>query len=110
MTYQLCSETNNLSLGPQELWKCWSNRVPIAMPLFLFVFFIVVFASTYYSQRRLSGREDLPACFAAAGFSTGVLAVLFTLVDGLISLPILVLTITISIISIIVLFLNNRSV
>ena len=53
--------------------------------LFLLSFFIILGIGSYLSQRRLSGRGDLPASLAVAGFITSGAAIIMSFVDGLIN-------------------------
>lgn len=106
MVYQTFQEFNNtgltgLFLYPASVWNGF-------IPLVLFALFSIVFMSTFFSQKRLTGRGDFLASFAVAGYFIAVVSFVMSMVEGLISLPTLVICVTIAIIATILLITNTE--
>lgn len=74
---------------------------PLFPKLMLFGFFLVGFLGSMFSQWRLRNRVEFVGSFFAGAFSTLVVAVLMSLIDGLISLQTLIIVITVTIVSLI---------
>jgi|TARA_R100001530_G_C4292979_1_gene148502 hypothetical protein len=73
----------------------------------LFAFFVIIMMSTYFSQQRVSGKGDMPSSFAVAGYLTGGLAILFSLIPNFINTTSVVMVIVIATIGTLWLFLSR---
>ena len=85
-----------------------ADVVPIFIPLFLFSFFIIVTLASYFSSKRLSNDGDLAASFAVAGFSTFILALVMSLIPGLIPTTYVVIMLAVLILAVLFLFFSKR--
>ena len=85
-----------------------ADVVPIFIPLFLFSFFVIITIASYFSSKRLSNDGDLAASFAVAGFSTFVLALVMSLIPGLIPTYTVLIVLGIAILGILFLFFSKR--
>ena len=72
---------------------------PLFPKLMLFGFFLIGFLGSMFSQWRLRNKVEFPGSFFAGAFSTLIVAVLMSLIEGLISLQTLIITIVITIIA-----------
>jgi len=89
-----------LFLYPSAVWAGF-------IPLVLFALFSIVLMSTYFSQKRLTGRGNFNSSFAVAGYFTAIVALVMTLTEGLINLPTLTICIVIAIIGTILLLIQD---
>lgn len=97
-----------LFLYPAGIKNLTTGQVGIGfIPMILFALFVIVLFSTFFTQKRFTGREDFFASFATAGFFTAVIALIMTLVDGLINNYTLTFTVVIAIIGVILLFFSR---
>ena len=104
--YQTFTEFNNTGMDGLFLYP--ASVVPSFIPLVLFALFVITLMATFFSQKRLSGRGDFLASFSVASFFTAVIAFSMTLVDGLISLPTLVITVAVAIIGVVLLITGKE--
>ncbi len=74
---------------------------PLFTQLVLFGFFLVGFLGSMFSQWRLRNRTDFVASFFAGAFVTLIVAVLMSLIDGLISTFTLIIVSIVTIISLV---------
>lgn len=108
MTYADLS-TINSSKGLQEI-LVYANTVTngFFISMALTAFFIIILLATYNSQKNRTGYGDFWASFAVAGFLNFVLAVLFSLISGLMNLYVLIICLALAIIGLIGLMFNRR--
>jgi hypothetical protein len=106
MAWQTLDQYNATDVG--GLFTYAAQIVPIFTPLMLTSIFIITLLGTYFSQKRLSGRSDFLSSFAVAGWLTFVVAILMSLIGGLINMLTLVFCMIIAIISSLMLILNNN--
>ncbi len=106
MAYQTFSEWNQTGLDQMFVYA--AEVVPIFIPLFLFSFFIIITLASYFSSKRLSNDGDLAASFAVAGFSTVILALVLSLIPGLIPTTYVVIVIAVAVLGILFLFFSKR--
>jgi hypothetical protein len=104
--YQTFQEFNQTDLAGLFLYPAntWGGFIPLVLS----GLFIIVMLSTFFSQRRLTGKGDFFASFAVAGFFTAIIAYLMTLIDGLISTFTLTITIVVAILGVILLFVSRE--
>ncbi len=77
-------------------------------PLLLFALFSIVLMSTFFSQKRLSGRGDFFSSFAAAGYFTAIIAFVMTLVEGMINITTLVTCVSVALVGTILLLTSKN--
>lgn len=106
MAYTTFAEWNKTGLDQMFVYA--ADVVPIFIPFFLFSFFMIITLASYFSSKRLSNDGDLAASFAVAGFSTVVLALVMSLIPGLIANYLVVITIVVAVLGILFLFLSKR--
>jgi len=104
-TWQTFSDFNRTGLDglfvyPQQVWGGF-------IPSILLALFIIVLLATFFTQKRLTAREDFFSSFAVAGFFVAVMAIIMTLVEGLIDNYTLTITIVIAIVGVILLFITK---
>lgn len=85
MPYQTLDQVNQ-SEGLQTL-LIYTNNITsgLFMSLILFCFFLIIWIGGYNSSKRLTGRSDIAMYFMFAGFSTTIVAVVMSLISGLIN-------------------------
>ena len=106
MAYETFSEWNKTGLDQMFVYA--ADVVPIFIPLFLFSFFIIITLASYFSSKRLSNDGDLAASFVVAGFATVILALVMSLIPGLIPTTYVVIIIAITVLGILFLFFSRR--
>ena len=106
MAYQTFAEWNKTGLD--QMFAYAADTVPLFIPLFLFSFFIIITLASYFSSKRLSNDGDLAASFAVAGFSTVIIALVMSLIPGLIPTTYVVITIAVTVLGILFLFFSKR--
>ena len=77
------------------------------IPFILFALFSITLFSTFFGQKRATGRGDFFSSFAAASFFTVMVAFIMTLTEGLINIETLVITIGVAVLSVIILFASR---
>lgn len=105
MTYKTFQQYNQTDLA--GLFTYPAEVVPVFAPLLLFALFMIALLGTYYSQKRLTGRGDFFSSFAVAGYFTAVIAIVMSLVDGLINTSVVVTAIVVAVIGTIFLFTGH---
>ncbi len=96
---QYINETNRTGIDGVLVYV--ATVEPLFTQLVLFGFFMVGFLGSMFSQWRLRNRSDFIASFFAGAFTTLIVAVLMSLIDGLISLNTLIITVIVTIISLV---------
>jgi len=107
MPYQEMSSFN--VTGAHGIFTYVADTVPIFFPLTLFALFIIVLLGTYFSQRNSTGRADIFSSLAVAGYFVSLVALIMSLVGGLIQPMVVIICFTVSIITTIILLLNKAS-
>ena len=108
MAYPTFTAFNNTGMDGLFLYP--ASVVPLFIPLVLFALFSITLMATFFSQKRLTGRGDFLASFSVASFFVAIVAFVMTLVDGLISLPTLVICAAIAIIGVVLLLTGKDKV
>ena len=105
MAFQTFQEFNQTDLTGLFVYPAsvWSGFIPLV----LFSLYIIVLMSTFFTQKRLTGREDFFASMAVAGFFTAIVAIIMGLIDNLIDPLTLTTTVIIAIIGVILLFFTK---
>tara|TARA_R110000787_G_scaffold199647_2_gene310756 strand:- start:5161 stop:5493 length:333 start_codon:yes stop_codon:yes gene_type:complete len=68
-----------------------AHVVPSFTPMLLFAIFMITFLGTFFGQARITGRGgDFFSSFAVASFFMTFIALMFTLVEGLVNTPTIV--------------------
>lgn len=81
MTYTDISSIN-MSKGGDELLCYVAQNVPIFFPMFLVAMFCIILGSSYFAQRKLTGRGNFEGSFAVAGYLTTIMSFILTLNAG----------------------------
>ena len=108
-TYNLPQETGyNFSVGLDQTLVYISNEVTSYIPLILTSIFFLIFISGYYIQKRTEGFGSVTTWFAVSSWITFVVALLMTLVDGLINAPTVLITLALAFIGVILLIFGRE--
>ena len=98
-TYNLPTETTiNFSSGADKILVYLAQEIPIFIPLMLFSFFWIIVLGGFFLQERKTGRGDPAMWFSIGGYLTVGLSIILSLIDGLISVKIIVITISVALI------------
>ena len=98
----------NSTEGADNILIETASAVPQLIPLLLvFVFFVVFLGGTSREKAR-KGRADYPMWSVVASLSTLLIALLMSVVQGLIRLDVLIIVVVITIFSGVWLFLDRR--
>lgn len=108
MTHYKTLDDTNLSEGLHTLFTYAEDTVPGFMGLLLFGIFLILLLGSYYSSRRLVGKGDFPASFAASSFTTFVIAIVMSLIPNLVQQEIVIITLVVATIGMIWLYLSRR--
>lgn len=76
--------------------------------MFLIFIFGLIFIGGFLSQKRRTGFGDASMWATVAGLGTTMIALLLSMISGLVSIEILIITIVITILSAFWLFMSNR--
>ena len=104
--YQTLTEFNQT--GAAQFLSYPAAVVPIFIPMLLFTLYIIVLLGTYFSSKRLTGRGDFFASLAAAGLFTVVLAIIMSLMEGLVNIVTLSVCVVVAVIGAILLLISKR--
>ena len=75
--------------------------------LLLFSVFMITLLGSYFSSKRF-GDGDFAASFATAGFLTFIIALVMTLIPGLINMATVIITLIVAIIGVLFLYFSSR--
>jgi len=103
--YQTFEEYN--STGAAGLLTYPAVAFSFFTPMFLFAIYVILLMTTYFAARRLNGRGDFVASMAASGFITTVIAIIMSLIPGLINSTTLLTTFAIGILGVVLLLLRD---
>lgn len=106
MAYTTYAEWNQTGLD--QLFVYVSNVFPIFIPMMLFSVFMITLLASYFSSKRLSADGDFAASFASAGFLTFIVALVMTLIPGLIQTYFVVIALVIAIVGVLFLYFSKR--
>lgn len=106
--YTELNDFGNQSEGLHVMFQYVADVVPMFFPFVLFAFFTIIMSATFFSQERLRGRGDWASSFAVAGFSTVIAALSLSLVESIINIQTLTVTILISIVGVVWLFMSSK--
>lgn len=106
MAYETFSQFNKT--GIDQMFVYAAEVVPIFIPFFLFSFYIIIVLASYFSSKRLGSDGDLAASFAVAGFATFILALVMTLIEGLIKTTTVIIVLVVSITGVLFLYFSKR--
>ncbi len=104
--YQTLTEYNQTGLQAPITYV--ATVVPLFIPLTLFVFFMIIALSTYFSRTRFTGRSNIFESAAVAGYATTILAFSMTLLPNLINTLTLVVCVVVSIVFTILLYFSKE--
>ena len=88
----------NTSEGLHILFIYVNDVVSIFVPGILFAFFMIIFAGSFFLQKREFGVGDAPVSFLVAGFATTVGALLMSLIAGLINTTFIIISFSVMVI------------
>jgi len=98
----------NSTVGVDAIAKQTISLFPGFTSMMLFFIFLVVFLGGIARQKTRTGTADYSAWAILASISTLLLALLFSVSSGFISLDVLVIVVTLNILSAIWFFLDKR--
>jgi len=108
-TYNLPEETGiNLSSGLDQIFVYIAGELPSFIPLVLASIFILIFISGYKAQERKEGRGSFVTWFSISSWIVSIIAVLMTLIQGLITIPTVSICLAISFLSMIFLYIGRE--
>lgn len=109
MEYPTLSENVNASEGLHNI-LVYVNTITNGMftPLFLFSIFMIMTLGIYFSQQRLTGKNDFPVAFAGGSFLIFAISIVLSLVSGIINLLTMVVVVVVNVIAIIFLLTSER--
>lgn len=97
----------NTSEGITSLFTYSVETVPVFVPLLLFAIFIISVVGSFFAQKRIVGRGDLPGSFAVGSWLTAILAIVLSLIPDFIRTGTLVFTIALAILGTIWLYVSR---
>ncbi len=108
MVYPAPSTINN-SQGLDAMF-IYVNEVTNGLfsSMLLFTLFMIIALGTYFSAKRTGGDGDFVASFAVAGYVTTGASFIMLLVPGLMTVPVALLALTVSIIGTVWLWFDKR--
>lgn len=107
MAYALPNFTNNT--GMEEVLQYGSQQVPILAPVLLFMVWIIIAVSGYYSQQRQSvGGGNFLMWASIGGLITTTGAFFLFLYDNIVNLQTITLFVVITILSVFGWFISDR--
>jgi len=98
----------NLSDGLHTLFTYAEDIVPGFTGMILFALFIILLMGSYYSQRRITGKGDFPASFAASTFVVFIISIVMSLIPDFINQTYVIMTLVMATIGMIWLYLSRR--
>lgn len=105
-TYRTFSNWNKTGLDQMFVYA--SDTVPIFTPMLLFSLFMITMLASYFSSKRLGADGDFAASFAVAGFITAIVALVLSLMPGMIHVSVTVITIIVAILGVLFLYFSKR--
>ncbi len=106
MTFEEISN-RNMSEGMHVLFQYVSSVEPILFPLILFAVFVILSLGSFFAQKQLSGRGNILASFAVAGYITTITAYVLSLIPGVVNTLTIVVCLVTSIIFTLLLILQK---
>jgi len=99
----------NATTGADDIFVETISAVPGFTSLLLVFVFLIVFLGGISRQKARSGTADYPMWSVVASLSTFLIALIMSLVEGIIKLDLLIVAIVITIFSGVWLFLDKRA-
>lgn len=99
----------NQSEGITTLFTYSADVVPAFVPLLLFAVFMIATIGSFFAQKRATGRGDFFGSFAVGSWLTAIIAIALSLVTDFITLPTLIVTIVLAILSTLALYVNRMN-
>jgi len=106
MTYELPNFTN--TSGMEEVLQYGSQQVPILAPGLLFMIYIIIMVSGYFSQERKTGQGNFLMWASISGLITTSGAFMLFLYDNLVNIQTIMVCVVITIISAFAFLINQR--
>lgn len=106
MAYALPNFTN--TSGIEEVLQYGSQQVPILVPGLLFMIYIIILVSGYFSQERKTGQGNFLMWASIAGLITTSGAFMLFLYDNLVNMQTIMVCVVITIISAFAFLINQR--
>lgn len=95
----------NTTTGPHSILQYVAEVEPIFFPFMLFIIFIIASLGSYLAQKEMTGRGNMKASLAAAGFITTCVAYVLSLMPGVIDRYTVVICLIVTILMALLLFL-----
>lgn len=99
----------NFTQGADKLLIYVAQQVPFFVPLLLTSFFFIIALSGFMIQKKTEGKGDGIMWIAIGMFMTMILSFILFLIEGLITLEIMIAVLSLTIIAGIVFFLDKKS-
>lgn len=106
MTYQTMQQYNVTDL--EGILTYTAQVVPIFIPMVLLSIFLIALGGTYFSQKRLTNKEDFMGSFAVAGYFTAIVSYIMMLIPDLINVLTVTVTTVVAIIGTMLLLINKE--
>ena len=106
MTYELPNFTN--TSGIEEVLQYGSQQVPILAPGLLFMIYIIILVSGYFSQERKTRQGNFLMWASISGLITTSGAFMLFLYDNLINMQTIMVCMVVTIISAFAFLINQR--
>lgn len=97
----------NTSEGIHTLFTYAVDTVPVFVPLLIFAIFIIGCVGSFFAQKRLTGRGNLPGSFAVGSWLTAIVAIVFSLIPNFIRTGTVVFCIALAILGTIWLYISR---
>lgn len=108
MTYETI-DAYNTSEGMHQIFYYIAETVPGFMPLVLISFWLVATLGSFFAEKRLTGRGNIPNSAAAGSYATAVVTIMFSLIPDLVSIGTIVTAVAMSILTTIWLFMSKTT-
>lgn len=108
MVYSNLSSINNSDFSGMFVYVNEVTNGLFSIMLLVAVFAVTVFGS-FYSSRRLTGEGDFVASFAVGAYLTTGLGFLMLLIDGLMTVTVVLIALVLSIMGTVWLYFDKRS-
>ena len=109
--YELYSQVGNENSTLIDVVSYISNQIPSFVPLVLMLIFMTIAGLTYVTQEKKSSRPNFWLSCSIAGLITSTITIVIYLVDtskAIVSLPQLIITISLQILFLALLFITGR--
>jgi len=107
MAYKLLTSYNG-SEGGFIVLQSATDSFPILPAMILLMVYMITLLSSFFSQKRLTGRGNFGGSMAAAGILTFVVSIALSLIPNIISQTYVVISLVIAIIGVVILFVTKE--